>query len=121
MTRNEIFAKIESAIAGQGSAIDQGGALAAILSQVASAAVALEVEDIKGLTSEQLDSLEAGDKVVKKTGKQKHTYTVSYKGEGVGEGLCLTYVDASVVETQSYDHTDSGWVYNGEDKTPLGQ
>ena len=120
MTKTELLAKIESAIAGQGSALDQGGALAAILSQVASAAVALEVEDIKGLTSEQLDSLEIGDKVAKKTGTAKHLYVVSYKDAENG-GLTLTYVDASVVETQSYDHTDSGWAYNSEDKTPLGQ
>ena len=63
-----------------------------------------------------LDSLNAGDKVVKVTGEQKHTYIVSYKGEGVGEGLCLTYTDASVIETVSYDFTSEGWAYNSTDK-----
>ena len=31
----------------------------------------------------------------------------------------LTYVDASVVETVSYDYTDGAWVYNSTDSTPL--
>ena len=78
-----------------------------------------ETEDITALTAEQLDAMKVGDVVVKITGKQKHLYHVSYKGDGAGEGLCITYVDASVVETVSYDRTDSGWAYNSTDKTPL--
>ena len=58
--------------------------------------------------------------VFKFLAKQKHAYRVSYKGEGVGEGLCLTYVDASCVETVSYDFTAEGWAYNSTDVTPLG-
>jgi hypothetical protein len=35
-------------------------------------------------------------------------------------GLCLTYTDASTVETVSYDHSESGWAYNSTDKTNIG-
>jgi hypothetical protein len=58
-------------------------------------------------------------KAIKVTGKQRHLYNVSYKGEGVGEGICMTYVDASVVETVSYDYTADGWAYNSTDTTPI--
>ena len=33
--------------------------------------------------------------------------------------MCITYHDASVVETQSYDKVGDNWVYNSEDKAPL--
>lgn len=111
----------EAMIVALDAMLEQGNQLRAselipILAELASDAAPIEVEDITGLTSEQLDNLNAGDKVVKVTGKQKHTYIVSYKGEGVGEGLCLTYVDASTAETVSYDHTADGWAYNSTDK-----
>lgn len=86
---------------------------------VGSASTKAEVTDITAIDGAVLDSLNCGDVVVKITGKQKHSYQVSYKGEGAGEGLCLTYVDASVVETVSYDRTESGWAYNSTDKTSL--
>lgn len=38
---------------------------------------------------------------------------------GENGGLCLTYTDASTVETVSYDHTESGWAYNSTDKTNI--
>jgi len=72
--------------------------------------------DVTALTGAQLDALNVGDIVIKKTGKQKHLYHVSYKGEGVGEGICITYVAAGLVETVSYDLTADGWVYNSTDK-----
>ena len=115
MTKNEIMALIDAKIAGQGSAVDIGGALPAILSALASAAATIEVDDITALTGEQLDALEIGAKVAKKTGTAKHLYVVSYKDAENG-GLCLTYTDASTVETVSYDHTESGWAYNSTDK-----
>lgn len=86
---------------------------------VGSASTKAEVTDITAIDGAVLDSLNCGDVVVKITGKQKHSYQVSYKGEGAGEGLCLTYVDASVVETVSYDRTESGWAYNSTDTTSL--
>ena len=78
----------------------------------------VSTESITEMTDEQLDSLNVGDKVAKKTGTAEHLYTVTYKDAENG-GICLTYMDASVVETVSYDHTESGWAYNSTDKTPL--
>ena len=75
-----------------------------------------EVTDITSVDGTTLDALQCGDQVVKITGKMKHLYTVSYKGEGVGQGICLTYVAAGLVETVSYDFTENGWVYNSTDK-----
>ena len=75
-----------------------------------------ETTDITALDGEVLDALRCGDQVLKRTGNQLHAYVVSYKGEGVGEGLCLTYADASTVETVSYDRGESGWSYNSTDK-----
>lgn len=79
---------------------------------------ALEVDDVEALTDAQLDALNVGDKVAKKTGTAEHFYVVSYKDAENG-GLCLTYTDASVVETVSYDHTADGWAYNSKDVTPI--
>ena len=115
MTQSELMALIDAKIAGQGSAVDAGGALPAILSALAAAAAPIEVDDITALTGAQLDALEIGAKVAKKTGTAKHLYVVSYKDAENG-GLCLTYTDASTVETVSYDHTESGWAYNSTDK-----
>lgn len=77
-----------------------------------------EASDITALTDEQLDGLQVGDRVAKKTGTAEHLYVVSYKDAENG-GICLTYTDASVVETVSYDHTESGWAYNSTDVTPI--
>lgn len=115
MTQSELMELINAKIAGQGSAVDIGGALPAILSALAAAAAPIEVDDITALTGAQLDALEIGAKVAKKTGTAKHLYVVSYKDAENG-GLCLTYTDASTVETVSYDHTESGWAYNSTDK-----
>lgn len=119
MTQQEIIDAIQKNIAGQGNQIDIGGALAEILLDLAGAAVPIEVADITGLTDDQLDSLNVGDKVAKKTGTARHLYTVTYKDAENG-GLCLTYADAANVETVSYDHTESGWAYNSTDKTHIG-
>ena len=79
-----------------------------------------EVSNINNISKDILDELKAGDVVVKITGKQKHTYTVSYKGEGAGEGICLTYCAAGYIETVSYDRSGSNWVYNSTDVTEVG-
>ena len=115
MTIADIKAAIAAKIAGQGNQIDLGGALAELLSELASRAVAIEVTDITALTNEQLDGLSVGDKVVKITGTDKHLYLVTYKAT-TGGGICLSYFDASTVETVSYDRTESGWAYNSTDK-----
>ena len=72
-----------------------------------------EVENITSISSATIEKLKAGDVVVKKTGNQRHSYRVSYKENG--QGICLTYSDASVVETVSYDKVGSEWVYNSTD------
>lgn len=118
MNQQQILALINAKIAGQGNQIDSGGALAEILAAIAGAAAPIEVADITALTDDQLDALNVGDKVAKKTGTAKHLYVVSYKDAENG-GLCLTYTDASTVETVSYDHTESGWAYNSTDKTNI--
>jgi len=78
----------------------------------------LEVSNITTLTTAQINALKAGDVVIKNENGNKHTYVVSYKEDGVG--ICLTYVDATVSETVSYDYTNNEWVYNSTDSTPLG-
>ena len=78
-----------------------------------------EVENINAIDGEILSALKCGDIVVKVTGVMKHRYNVSYKGAGVGQGICLTYVDAASVETVAYDYTVDGWVYNSTDHTTL--
>lgn len=119
METKQIISLIETSIAGQGNQIDLGGQLAPILKELAKNAVPAEVTDITALTDEQLDALEVGSKVAKKTGTAKHLYTVTYKDAENG-GICLTYADASIVETVSYDHSPSGWTYNSTDKTNIG-
>lgn len=119
MTKEEMMLKINSAIAGQGNQVDIDGSLSEILTAVVASSVPTEVADITAMTSAQLDALEVGSKVAKVTGTAKHLYVVSYKDAENG-GICLTYVDASRVETVSYDHTPSGWVYNSTDVTNIG-
>lgn len=77
-----------------------------------------EIDNITELTTEQLNNLKCGDVIVKITGEQRHAYIVSYKEDE--EGICLTYTDASVVETVSYDYTDGEWIYNSTDVTNIG-
>lgn len=74
----------------------------------------IEVTNIKQLSDEECNVLKVGDIVAKKTGEQYHCYIVTFKQDKVG--LCLSYFDASCIETQSYDYTNGHWVYNSEDK-----
>ena len=73
----------------------------------------IEVTDITKLTDYQVDKLECGDVVAKNTNGQYHCYVVSFKQKGVG--MCLTYSDATINETVSYDYTNGHWVYNSTD------
>ena len=75
----------------------------------------IEVKNIKQLSDEECNGLKVGDIVAKKTGEQYHCYIVTFKQDK--GGLCLSYFDASCIETQSYDYTEGHWVYNSEDKT----
>lgn len=79
----------------------------------------IEVKNINAMTDYEINKLECGDIVAKNTNGQYHCYTVSYKQNGVG--ICLTYTDASVVETVSYDYTEGHWVYNSTDVTPIAE
>ena len=79
------------------------------------------VSNITEMTKDQLDGLQVGDKVLKVTGQQKHLYLVSYKGEGAGEGICLSYNAAGYGETVAYDRTEDGWEYNSTDAKTYGE
>lgn len=97
--------------------------LSEVLAELRSAIAALmplEVTDITALTDEQLDALQCGDKVVKITGAQKHLYLVTYKGEGVGEGIVITCNFCGYSEAVAYDRTSEGWVLNGVDVKTYG-
>jgi len=88
---------------------------------MASKKAPIEVTDITALTGDQLDALKPGDVVVKVTGAQKHTYIVSYKGDGTDQGICLSYNACGYGETVSYDRTESGWAYNSTDIKTYGE
>lgn len=74
------------------------------------------VSNIKNIDSDIINKLQCGDIVLKHDSSGDHAYIVSYRG---ATGICLTYTDASVIETQSYDLDDDEWVYNSEDKIDL--
>lgn len=78
----------------------------------------VEVANITAIDGAILTDLKAGDIVVKKTGDMRHTYVVTYKEEN--KGICMSYIDASVAETVSYDYVTNAWVYNSTDVTTLG-
>ena len=79
----------------------------------------LKVTDITVLTTKQCNSLNVGDQVIKKTGSQRHLYTVTYKEDK--QGLCLSYFDAENAETVAYqyDTTNKVWDYLDTTITPL--
>ena len=79
----------------------------------------VECTDITKLTDGQIDLLHCGDYLVKKTGNQRHAYKVTYKEDK--QGICLTYHDASCIETVSYDYTGGHWVYNSTDFTSVAE
>ena len=76
-----------------------------------------ETTDIQALTNDFINQLKAGDIVLKKDSTGEHAYIVSFKKDLTG--MCLTYTDASCVETISYDYTSSNWVFNSKDITYL--
>jgi hypothetical protein len=116
--------KMTNALKNLGKAINgvepQGKYITDIINNIAAGykgVAILEVSNITTLTTAQLNALKAGDVVIKNESGNKHTYVVSYKENNVG--ICLTYVDATVAETVSYDYTNNAWVYNSTDITPL--
>lgn len=83
---------------------------------VDNATIKLNVSNIKSLSNEDIESLNCGDVVLKEDASGKHAYLVTFRND---TGICLTYVDASVVETQSYDKVNNNWNYNSEDISHL--
>ena len=77
----------------------------------------LVVSNVTQLTDSQINSLQCGDIILKKDNSGKHIYIVTYKKDETG--ICLTYFDATYVETVSYDYTNGHWVYNSMDATEL--
>lgn len=73
----------------------------------------VKVADVKNIDGTIIEQLKCGDIVIKEDASGEHAYVVTFKSE---TGMCMTYADASVVETQSYDKVDDEWVYNSEDK-----
>ena len=79
----------------------------------------VHVENIQEMGDEILENLRAGDIVIKHTGNQEHAYRVTYKEKH--QGICISYYDASCVETVSYDYVEGHWVYNSTDITVIGE
>ena len=73
----------------------------------------INTDNITGLSTETIESLKAGDLVLKHTGNQIHAYKVTYKEEH--QGICISYYNAGYSETVSYDYVDNAWVYNSTD------
>lgn len=78
----------------------------------------VHVNKINEIDNEILENLRAGDIVIKHTDNQEHAYRVTYKEEH--KGICISYYDASCVETVSYDYVEGHWVYNSTDVTTFG-
>lgn len=80
------------------------------------------VTDMTAIPDEILDALMPGDHIIKQAGKQQHAYTVTYKGEGYGEGICISYCVAGYGETVAYDRKETGgWQYNSTDVKTYGE
>lgn len=77
----------------------------------------LEVGDVKSLTSEQCESLNCGDIVVKKDEAGEHAYIVSYKKNNE---MCITYADHTIVEENYFEKGVSGWAFIQTDIGHLG-
>ena len=121
MSKQEITALIAAKIEGQGTNVDAGSVLPAILNGILDLIpIPIEVDDITAMTAAQLDGLKPGDVVIKKTGNDRHTYLVTYKAT-TGGGICLSYNAAGYGETVSYDRTESGWAYNSTDIKTYGE
>ena len=76
----------------------------------------VKVADVKNIDGAIIEQLKCGDIVIKEDASGEHAYVVTFKSES---GICMTYTDASCVETQSYDKDGDDWVYNSEDKSIL--
>lgn len=116
MTKKEMLVTL-NAMLEQGNQL-RASKLVPILTELAGNAVPIEVEDITGLTADQLEALQPGNVVVKKTGNERHVYTVNFK-DGVTGKLLLTYADWQNVEGVYYEKGASGWAYVQTDNTHI--
>lgn len=66
------------------------------------------ITDITALTNSQIDSLKAGDTVIKTTGDEKHSYTVAYKKDNE---MSLVYADCWTIEEVYYEKNGNNWQY----------
>lgn len=78
---------------------------------------AFAVGKVTELTSDECEKLKCGNVVIKRDDSGEHAYLVTYKKDKVG--ICLTYMDATYVETISYDYVEGEWVYNSMDTASL--
>lgn len=73
--------------------------------------------DITKLDGKQIESLQAGDMVIKRDSSGDHSYRVSFRS---ATGICLTYSDCENVETVAYDKVEGVWTYDSTDVTNIG-
>lgn len=116
MEKADIQALINTQIAGQGSAVDIGGALPKVLAELLNRAAPVKVENIEDIDGEVLEALAAGDKVIKVDSTGEHAYICTFKGAG---GLSLSYFDCDNVETLAYTKSESGWAFDDKTITPI--
>lgn len=76
------------------------------------------VTDMENIRGEVIESLKAGDVVVKEDSTGAHAYRVSFRS---ATGICLTYSDCENVETVAYDKVEGTWTFNSKDVTNIGK
>ena len=70
------------------------------------------VSNMQELTNEQIEKLDCGSTVIKEDESGKHAYIVTFRS---ATGICMSYFDATCVETVSYDLVEGQWTYNSTD------
>lgn len=116
MTKKEMNAALDAMLE-QGNQLRASELIPIVVALVCNA-TPIEVEDITGLTADQLDALQPGNVVVKKTGNERRVYTVNFKDDVTGK-LLLTYADWQNVEGVYYEKGESGWAYVQTDNTHI--
>lgn len=68
----------------------------------------ITVDNVKALTNAQIDSLNAGDVVIKNEDGSNHIYAVAYKQD---DEMSLVYADCWTVEEVYYEKSGDDWAY----------
>lgn len=76
----------------------------------------INADSITQLTDEQIDSLKAGDTVIKGAGDKKHAYVVAYKKD---DEMSLVYADHENIEEVYYEKQNGTWTYVQTDNFAL--